>query len=161
MAEKSRCDFPKARKKGLLVEEVAGELLVYDSSNDRAHCLNESAATIWKHCDGVRSVGAMAAHLFPELPSDDGQRFIQLGLERLRRRHLLDEAGAAPIVDLSKRQLLKKIAIVATAAGVLAPLVSTVIAPTPANAFSCMPSGMPCSSSAQCCSGLCRNLQCV
>lgn len=162
MAEKIQSEHPRARKKDLLVEEVAGELLIYDVRNDRAHCLNESAASIWKHCDGNRSVPEMAARLFHRLSSRDGQRLTSLGLERLRRRQLLESAELSlPIIDLSKRQLLKKMAIVATAAGVLAPLISTVIAPTPAYAFSCMPSGIPCSSSLQCCSGLCRNLVCV
>jgi hypothetical protein len=83
-------------------------------------------------------------------------------LERLRRRRLVASSTTrSPAVDLSKRQLLKKVALMAAAAGVVAPLVSSVVAPTSAYAFSCMPSGGPCSSPVQCCSGSCQSLQCL
>jgi|SRR5579872_2263061 len=163
MADKSKsaAECPKAKSNNLLTEEVADELLVFDVSNNRAHCLNASAAAIWRHCDGTRSVESLASNLFPKLPPSDSARLVAVGIERLRRRRLLEDWPAQATVDLSKRQMLKKVAIVAAAAGVAAPLISTVLAPTSAYAFSCMPSGMPCSASAQCCSGLCRDLQCV
>src|SRR5271157_5889818 len=103
------------------------ELLIYDVSSDRAHCLNESAAAIWRHCDGTRSVYKLANHLFPKLQASDATQIVRVGLERLRRRRLIE---SAPIesqqVDLSKRQMLKKVAILAAAAGVAAPLISSV-----------------------------------
>jgi hypothetical protein len=142
---------PTARSKDLLVEEVAGELLIYDVASDRAHCLNPTAAAIWKHCDGSRSTPELASHLFPSLSSREGEQLVTLGIERLRWRRLLDEAGHVQAMDLSKRQLVKRIAMVATAAGILAPLVSSIVAPTPANALSCTPVGGLCVSSPQCC----------
>ena len=51
----------KARSEGIITKEVEGEVLIYDRARDRAHCLNESAAAIWKLCDGRRSVGEIAA----------------------------------------------------------------------------------------------------
>ena len=116
MAEKTKVgqEHPKARSENLLVEEVAGELLIYDVSNNRAHCLNESAAAIWRHCDGSRSIGKLAKHLFPNLEASGAQRLVGVGVERLRRRRLVESSVAAPpAVDLSKRQLLKKVAILA------------------------------------------------
>ncbi len=163
MADKTKTalECPKARSKNLLTEEVAGELLVFDVNNNRAHCLNESAAAIWRHCNGSRSVTSIASHLFPSLAPSDSERLVAVGIDRLRRRRLLEASVSETAVDLSKRQLLKKAAIIAAAAGVVAPLVSTVLAPTSAYAFSCIPSGLMCSASAQCCSGLCRDLQCA
>ena len=158
---KTARENPKARSKNVLIEEVADELLVFDVSNNRAHCLNESAAAIWRHCDGSRSVSSIANHLFPKLAPTDSEPLVAVGIERLRRRRLLEGSASEPAVDLSKRQLLKKVAIMAAAAGVAAPLVSTVLAPTSAYAFSCLPSGMMCTASAQCCSGLCRDLMCA
>lgn len=159
---KSGPDCPKAKSNNLLTEEVAGELLVFDVNNNRAHCLNASAAAIWRHCDGTRSIESLAGHLFPKLQAADSARLVAVGIERLRRRRLLEDSPSSQAtVDLSKRQMLKKAAIIAAAAGVAAPLVSTVLAPTSAYAFSCIPSGLMCSASAQCCSGLCRSLQCA
>jgi len=153
---------PIAKSENLLIEEVAGELLIYDVSDNRAHCLNESAAAIWRHCDGTRSIEKLAKQLFPKLEESDAQRLVHVGVERLRRRRLVDSSAAAgQTVDLSKRQLLKKVATLAAAAGVAAPLISTIIAPTAAHAFTCLPEGFPCSSPFQCCSGLCRSLQCT
>jgi hypothetical protein len=146
---------PKARAENLLIEDVSGELLIFDVSTNRAHCLNESAAAIWRHCDGTRSVDSLAGHLFPELAPADAQRIVSLGIERLRRRRLVEtSASAVPKVDMTKRQLLKKVAILATAAGVAAPLVTSIIAPTSANAFSCTPFGSSCTSPFECCMGL-------
>lgn len=153
---------PIAKSGNLLVEEVAGELLIYDVANNRAHCLNESAAAIWRHCDGTRSIGSLAKHLFPQLEASEAQRLVGIGVERLRRRHLVDNVVAAEkSVDLSKRHLIKKVAVLAAAAGIATPLVSSIVAPTAAHAFTCMPSGFPCTSPFQCCSGLCRNLLCA
>jgi Coenzyme PQQ synthesis protein D (PqqD) len=143
---------PKARAENLLIEDVSGELLILDVSTNRAHCLNESAAAIWRHCDGTRSVNSLASHLFPELAPADAQRLVSLGVERLRRRRLLETSAAgAPKLDMTKRQLLKKVAILATAAGVAAPLVTSILTPTAAHAFSCLPSGSACSNIFECC----------
>ena len=45
-----------ARQNGLVVQEMPGEVLVYDLDSNKAHCLNESAATVWRSCDGNNSV---------------------------------------------------------------------------------------------------------
>jgi hypothetical protein len=153
---------PLARSENLVVEEVAGELLIYDTSTDRAHCLNESAAAIWRHCDGTRSVDKLANHLFPKLEASDATQIVRVGVERLRRRHLIEGALIKDAkVDLSKRQMLKKVAILAAAAGVVAPLISSIVAPSPAYAFSCLKSGVSCESSFQCCTLACLNGACA
>ena len=150
---------PTARREKLLIEEVAGELLIYDEANNRAHCLNKSAAAIWKHCNGSRSIDELAEHLFPSLEAADALRVVSVGVERLRRRKLLESSPR--VVDLSKRDLLKKVAILATAAGIAAPLISSVMAPTSAYAFSCFPTGASCTSFAECCSQACLAGHCI
>ncbi|MBA3352846.1 MAG: PqqD family protein, partial [Blastocatellia bacterium] len=52
---------PIARKNGLVVQEVPDEVLVYDLETNKAHCLNQSAAMIWRSCDGKNSVSEIAA----------------------------------------------------------------------------------------------------
>jgi len=148
-------DFPKARNRDLLIEDVGDELLIFDIGSNRAHCLNGSAAAIWQHCDGTRSIATLAEHLFPGLEPTDGQRLIGVGVARLRRRRLVENSTTDASVDLSKRHMVKKMAILAAAAGFAAPIVSSVLAPTPAHAFTCLGRGMPCMANGQCCSGLC------
>jgi hypothetical protein len=154
-------EHPKARNQDLLVEEMDGELLIYDVRTDRAHCLNQSAAAVWKHCDGARSIAELRSNLFPTLPRDTGEQLVKACLERLRRRHLLEGEPQSPLVDLSRRKLLRKLVLAATAAGVMAPLISTVIAPTPAYAVSCLPFGAPCTSAVECCSNFCSATLCL
>ena len=48
---------PMARQNGLVVQEMPDEVLVYDLDTNKAHCLNQSAAFVWKSCDGSNSVG--------------------------------------------------------------------------------------------------------
>jgi hypothetical protein len=59
----SRAFLPKARTEGIISKEVDGELLVYDLTRDKAHCLNETAAAVWQLCDGRTSVSAIAERL--------------------------------------------------------------------------------------------------
>jgi len=40
--------LPLARKDQLIVKEVDDEVLVYDLKTDQAHCLNKTAALVWK-----------------------------------------------------------------------------------------------------------------
>jgi len=147
---------PRARTKDLLIEEIGGEVLVYDLSTNRAHCLNSSAAAIWKHCDGSRTVGELAKHLFPSVSPSSGEQIVRIALDRLHRRRLLEGEVQAPPADLSRRRLLRQVGAAVAALGIAAPLVSTVIAPTSAYAFSgCLPPGSPCTAFGQCCSGIC------
>jgi coenzyme PQQ synthesis protein D (PqqD) len=43
---------PLARSDGLIVQELDGELLVYDLERHRAHRLSETAAFVWRRCEG-------------------------------------------------------------------------------------------------------------
>jgi len=157
---RSGVEFPKARCSDLLTEEIGGELLIFDVLKNRAHCLNRSAAAIWQHCDGSRSIVALAEHLFPGLERAEGEQLVRLGVERLRRRRLLEDPATDPAVDLSKRQMIKKLAIMAAAAGVAAPMVSSIVAPTPAYSNSCGPRGTVCAAPVNCCSGSCIEFVC-
>ena len=47
---------PLARTESLIIKELADETLIYDTQRDKAHCLNSTAALVWKNCDGKRSV---------------------------------------------------------------------------------------------------------
>ena len=44
--------MPQARRSGLIIQEVDSEILIYDQNTDKAHCLNQTAANVWKYCDG-------------------------------------------------------------------------------------------------------------
>jgi hypothetical protein len=129
---------PRARTEGLIVRELPDELLVYDLESHQAHCLNRTAAVVFEHCDGRRSVAQIARILRRKLdvhaPADES--LVWLSLERLAGARLLEEREAAPAAP-SRRELVRRLALVAATL----PLVATVLAPTPAEAVvsTCIP----------------------
>ncbi|MGH8470572.1 MAG: PqqD family protein [Gammaproteobacteria bacterium] len=58
-------NFP-VRRSNLLYREVGNEIAVLDRHSEKIHHLNESAAHVWKHCDGSHSLPAIGRTLAEE-----------------------------------------------------------------------------------------------
>jgi len=146
--------MPEARKKGLVVQELSGEVLVYDRESDKAHCLNSTAALVWQYCDGKTPVSEIARAIEGEINAPVDEDVIWLGVEQLSKTNLLRERATLPghKSGLSRRDLMKRIGL---AAAVALPVVTSILAPTASQAANCIPSGSACTTAAQCCSGLC------
>lgn len=156
-------DFkPRAKTEGLISRDLAdGETVVYDRRTDTAHCLNPSAALVFRYCDGTRSASDLAALLNEEfgLPHDEG--LVQVAFSDLARAGLLEgcqTSAAGPVV--TRREAIRRFGLGAAAAAAL-PTVISLMAPKPAAAASCLPNGALCSSGGQCCSGKCVGGICV
>ena len=52
--------LPRMREQGLVVDDLPDEVLVYDLDRHQAHCLNRTAALVWRHCDGQTTVKEIA-----------------------------------------------------------------------------------------------------
>ena len=122
--------LPMARQETLVVREIAGELVVYDREQHRAHRLNRAATLVWRHCDGRTSVAELAALLEQELDIPADEAVVWLALDRLEKAHLLRDALARHAV-LTRRQVVRDLGL-AGAAGLLLPIVTSIAAPTPA-----------------------------
>src|SRR5918996_4509291 len=122
---------PTRRTEGLVVTEVMGEVLVYDLERHRAHCLNRAAAVVFKHCDGTRSVEELAGLLGRELGAPADPDCVWLALDRLAKACLLRRRVKRPpkAGRLSRREVVRRVGI-----AVLLPAVTSVLAPTPAQA---------------------------
>ena len=142
--------FPRARV-DCLSREFGDEVLVYDLQRDLGHCLNSTAAATWKVCDGYRSPSQIAKTLSRQFSAPVDEEVVLLALGQLADAHLLTKPEV-PVERLSRRVVIRRIGI---AAAVALPLITSIVAPTPAHAASCFPNGHPCTSPAQCCSGLC------
>src|ERR1044071_3066842 len=120
--------LPLARKEEIIVQELTDELLIYDLTRHNAHCLNQTAAIIWKHCDGRTSLAQLIRAL-KELNAPADEEVIWMAVSQLRRRHLL--AGAIALPDgrpsLSRREVIRKIGI---AAAIGLPLITSINAPS-------------------------------
>lgn len=146
---------PRARTERIIVKEVQDEVLVYDMDRDAAHCLNLSAAAVWKKCDGRNTPAQIANSLRAESQANVNEDFVWLALDQLARDHLLDEPleWPAAIPRLTRREAVRRIGI---GAAIAIPLVTSILAPTPAQAATCLAKGVACSTPVQCCSGICK-----
>lgn len=160
MAERIVMARPKARVEGVVVRELAEEVLVYDLDTHKAVCLNSTAADVWRLCDGRRTVADIRKALEGAASGAVPEEFVWLALEQLGRDGLLEARVPRPpaLAGLSRRELIRRVGL---AAAVTLPAVASIVAPTPAQAASCLPSGATCSESAQCCSQICSGTTCV
>jgi hypothetical protein len=124
---------PRARKQGLVLKELPDEMLVYDLEHHRAHCLNRTAALVFKQCDGSKGVGELAEFFRNELGAPADEKLVWLALEQLGRADLLQERLRAPsrVGPHSRRELIRRMGLGLAA---LLPLVTSIVAPTPAEA---------------------------
>ena len=141
---------PLARTDNLLTQELDDELLVYDRASHNAHSLDRRAATLWRACDGVNTVGDL------EKVVGASRDEVVEALAALSARGLLvtpfESSGS------SRRAMLRRGLVAGGVMAIGAPVIRSVLVPEPAGAQSpgpCVQNGDPCTSSAQCCSGNC------
>ena len=101
---------PIARKSGLVVQEVPDEVLVYDLESNKAHCLNQSAALIWKSCDGEKSVSEIAKLVEEQAGGKVTEDFVWLAIDQLSENNLLEQSMAVNFAGTTRRDVIKKIA---------------------------------------------------
>jgi len=114
----------------VLSSDLGGEIVVYDSGQHRAHCLNLPSAIVWRHLDGRTSMAEMIAHLRRELDQPADEEMVRLALEELDRAGLLEEPLAHPAArKVSRRHALRRLGIAAGGGAVLLPAISSIVAP--------------------------------
>ncbi|MBI3652531.1 MAG: PqqD family peptide modification chaperone [Acidobacteria bacterium] len=145
---------PQARSEGLVIQELADEVLVYDLQRDKAHCLNRTAALVWQHSDGQNSIAEIAAQVGQKTGAAVDEALVWLALEQLSKAHLLPAIVKAEVgkKSLTRREVIRRLGI---GAAVAIPIVTSIVAPLAVQAATCLGAGSPCSSGAECCSGLC------
>jgi Coenzyme PQQ synthesis protein D (PqqD) len=144
---------PKMRVQGLLIDELPEELLVYDLERQKAHCLNHTAALVWRRCDGKTTVTEIAAQLSRQFDAPCNEELVWLALRQLDALDLLEQSISLPphLTGLSRRQMIRNIGL---AAAIAVPVVTSIVAPTAVQAATCTPSGNPCNPVKLCCSPL-------
>lgn len=154
---KNAARLPKARTDNLVIRELDDETLVYDMERDEAHCLNQTAALVWRRCDGRTTALQAARTVGKELDITVDADLVWLAVKQLQKFHLVNGAGKAP--GVSRRDLVLKYAPLA----LTLPVIMSISAPPPVQAASCVPSGGSCSAGSfcctegqECCGGLCQ-----
>ena len=127
--------IPRARSKGLVVEHLDDETLVYDLSSNEAHCLNKAAAHVWGMADGEYTVAQIAGTL-PDvgLPADES--IVAASLGDLTAAELLVAPNPPKTWTLTRRQALRALGLAVGAS--LFPTVDSIAAPLASSAASCL-----------------------
>ncbi len=124
---------PLAKNGFILVEESPNESLVYDTANNKVHMLTPVATAVWKSCDGKTSVSEIACKLQSGLNAELGEDVTWLALEEMEKSGLLEHSLNIPQDTISRRAMMKT---AAAAVAISLPLVTTLMAPSPAYAQS-------------------------
>jgi hypothetical protein len=120
---------PLARSTDLIIEELGDEVLVYDTKIDRGHSLSPEASKVWRACNGTTSAEELSARL--GLDSETVDR----ALDELSSCDLLEVSPTIMADGSTRREVSLKLAKVGAAVAA-APLIVSVVAPTPAMARS-------------------------
>ena len=126
---------PLARTSDFVVQGSGDDTLVYDLKTNKAVCLNETAAIVWKLCDGNRTVSAIAVEVEKQLKSRIDEDFVLFALDQLNGDGLLAKGFVENerFSGLTRREAMRKIGF---GSMVALPIVSSILAPTAAHAQS-------------------------
>ncbi|MEP7076929.1 MAG: PqqD family protein [Acidobacteriota bacterium] len=118
--------FPSARKTGLVVQDMPDEVLVYDLDSNKAHCLNKSAAFVWKSCDGTKTVPDIVNLFASEAGEKVSEDFVWVAIDQLSENSLLEASIKADFAGRSRRDVIKKIGMVSV---ISIPIIASLVAP--------------------------------
>lgn len=88
--------YPVGRNQNVIEQNSGSEVLLYDTVNNKAYCLNRISALIWQNCDGRRTVAELAEILGREFKSAPSEDLVWLVLDKLGRDGLLQEKAPLP-----------------------------------------------------------------
>lgn len=110
---------------GLLSERIGNELLVFNPATNEGHALNDTAAGVFKLCDGQTERAAMVAALADEfgLPADPA--VLDLALSELRDAGLI--TGEDVATGINRRTVIRRLGLSVMAAAAL-PIIETMLA---------------------------------
>lgn len=88
-------DLRFAKNPDLFVEDMDEEMVLYEAGSHRAIYLNETAAVVWKLCDGTRTVQELVQMLGENYPDAraDLRRDIESAVEMLLREGALSQVA--------------------------------------------------------------------
>jgi Coenzyme PQQ synthesis protein D (PqqD) len=143
---------PKSRKNNLLVQDLEIETLVYDLKTNQAFCLNQTSSLVWQFCDGKNSIADISSLVSQKLHILASEDFVLLALKELQKNNLLESDSQVEnlFAGFNRREIIKKVGF---ASMIALPIISSVIAPTAANAKSGIVCSTPCGASVPCCPG--------
>jgi hypothetical protein len=134
---------PQSRKENIVVQELEGEVLIYDLDENKAFCLNETSALVWQACDGTRTIAEINDFVGKQLSSKVNEDLVWLALDQLSRENLIRSESKIEnkFGGLSRREVIKKVGL---ASVIALPVVTSLVAPLSIHAASSCIAGGTC-----------------
>jgi Coenzyme PQQ synthesis protein D (PqqD) len=127
--------YPLSRKSNIVVQELDGEVLIYDLIDNKAFCLNETSALIWQFCDGNKSVNEISQLLGEKLNTSTNEDLVWLAIDQLKKEKLIenDTELSSPFQGMNRRQVIKKVGL---GTMIALPIIASLTAPLAIHAVS-------------------------
>lgn len=81
--------LPLTRCESIIVQELEGEILLCDTTKNQVFCLNQTAAEVWKLCDGESEPKEIAGILSKKLKTKVSEEVVLFALNELSGQGLL------------------------------------------------------------------------
>lgn len=121
--------LPRAKTENLVVQNLNDGILIYNLTDNKAFCLNETSAIVYQACDGKTT--------FADLQSKSGfpEDLIHLTLSELEKQGFIEMSSdyVSTLNGMSRREAVKKVGL---ATMIALPVVSSLVAPLAADAAS-------------------------
>ena len=82
----------------LIVEEIHDETMVYDPARNKAFCLNQTAAFVWKHSDGKKTIAEIAEMMAKEISRPVNDQVVWYAPDILAKDGLLAPSEKLPTI---------------------------------------------------------------
>ncbi len=146
-------------RKGLQLNRLDDELLVYDGREDVVHLLNETTASVLNLLsEGSRTQDEIEVELTRITGAENSENILLLAVDELRKANLLQDGADVPepLNDLTRRAMVRKMALTGAAA-LLIPAITSL---SPRRAYAqasggCRAKKECCTVNADCCSNKC------
>jgi hypothetical protein len=103
----------------MILEQLQHELMIYDPEQNKAFCLNHTAAFVWKRADGKTTVAEIAKSLGhnSDRPIPENEKLVGFALEVLSKDGLLVSSTFVPsaILGLTRRRMVQQLGVGAMA----------------------------------------------
>jgi hypothetical protein len=131
----SKNNNPKGRENDIVVQELKGEVLLFDLNTNKAYCLNQTSALVWNLCDGESSVSDISRKLSQQLKQPVTEDLVWLAVDGLKKDDLLEHSEELTIRfdGLSRREVIRKVGF---ASMIALPVIASLVTPTAAMAQS-------------------------
>lgn len=139
------------------MQDAKDEVLIYDLKANKAFCLNETSKLVWEQCNGKLTVAEIADEISQRSKKLVSEDIVYLAIEQFNKDGLLENDTSDEFKThfggLSRREVIRKVGF---ASMIALPIVSSIVAPSAANAASGQANNTACTANGDCQSGNCQ-----